>query len=103
MKKIKTSLKGEGETKLGAEAFLVRPGKTKHNSPRRRWAQWEYAQVAIQSLCGPNPSSNIDQSQLTRDVDGWLKRNSDYHSTRRGPISRNVVIRVLEELWRRSS
>jgi len=78
-------------------AFLVRAGKTKHG-PRRHWREWEYAQFAIQTLYGPRPPKNVNRSKLTHDINDWLRRNPDYQSTGLGPISRTVVLRVLDLL-----
>jgi hypothetical protein len=81
--------------------FEIHAGKSKHG-PRKHWREWEYAQVAVQSLYGTHPPKNIDRSKLTRDVNDWLNRNTDYRSTGLGAISRNVILRVLKDLWKRS-
>jgi hypothetical protein len=82
--------------------FVIRAGKTKHG-PRGHWREWEYAQLAIQTLTGACPPKNIDRSKLTRDVNDWLDRNPEYRSTGLGAISRRVILRVLKDLLRRSS
>ncbi len=89
-------------TSYPPKVFEIRAGKTKHG-PRRHWREWEYAQFAIRMLYEPLPPKNIDRSKLTRDVNDWLRRSSDFQSTGLGPISRKTVLRVLEALLQKSS
>jgi hypothetical protein len=80
------------------DVAIIRPAKTKYGR-RRNWREFEFAQLAIQSLYGANPPRILDHSKLTRDVNAWLRGNVDWQSSGYGMISRPTVLRALKAVF----
>jgi hypothetical protein len=91
------SFRGAGG--LAVNSFVVRAKKTKHG-PRTYFRENEYAQAAIQSLYPKGTPRNVNHSRLTRDVNTWLNKNSNFPQSGIGEISRSTVLRVLKQLAR---
>jgi hypothetical protein len=77
---------------------VIRPGGTRHGK-RGHWRELEFAQLAIQSLHGARPDPNLNRSKLVRDVNDWLRKNTDYQSTGLGEISRSTILRALQNVF----
>jgi hypothetical protein len=86
----------------GKEARLKAnwPMKTKYGLRRSRGKN-EFAQDAIQEICGGNPSADISVTWLWRELNDRLAKDPVYRATGRGSISRRTVGRLLERMHRR--
>ena len=88
---------GEGGLEVaGAEVFLIRGAKTKHG-PRQRWSKVQLAQGAVLSLY-PRPPAHVGLSELTRQVNEWLRINQPDVYRAIGELSRLTVGRALTAL-----
>jgi hypothetical protein len=81
---------------LTANAYVIRPGKTKYG-PRNRGKR-EYAQGAIAALFPVVLPKHISYSALHRKVNEELRRNPEYLAVGFGELSRQTVMRALQTL-----
>jgi hypothetical protein len=87
---------GEGGLSINDRGVaVIRPARTRHG-PRKSWRE-EFVQLAIQAMQGANPDQDQNQSQLYRDVNGWLQNDPDWRA-RFGSkqVSRQTVRRALK-------
>jgi hypothetical protein len=79
--------------KLSADAFVVH-GKKNPEGGNRRWAESEYAELAIKTIYPKGAPHNMSDNKLKDVVNAWLNQHTDWPELKRGPISRWTVRRV---------
>jgi hypothetical protein len=84
-----------GGSSLSAGLMQIRPAGHKHGS-RRYWRELEFAQLAIQALYPGGVSRDINQNDLGREVNEWLRRNHDWRALGISEgVSQSTVARAL--------
>lgn len=84
---------------MKANAHVIRAVWTKHG-PRKNWSKRQLAQFAIHVLYPDGLPENIDQTQLTRDVNAWLIDNHPHFATKYVAFDRVTVLRAAGLLKR---
>jgi hypothetical protein len=85
---------------LRVNAHVIRAQRTKHG-PRgpNNWSKCQLAQIAMNNLYPDGRPANVNQTQLTKDVNDWLRANHPHFVTKYGKIDRLTVRRAMRLCW----
>jgi hypothetical protein len=83
-----------------SSVHFIRASWSKHG-PRNgeNWSKCQLAQIAIKVLHPDGRPPNVNQTQLTKDVNDWLSANLPHFAIKYGEIDRLTVRRAMRLCW----